>query len=509
MNNSKPSFSNEGSSKIEEKTKVCKSCGKIFNESRILKHITHGSCENDYTKEEIDSFRKLAYERTKRRKIELRHKFRKKRLESDILVLTEVCKSCHKTFSETSILKHLTHSECIRDYSDEEMNWLKSWADESIKDYKVDYWTENKETLALKRRQKIKKKIEIMEDILQTCKACNITFEDTSLLRHLSQKPSCKDAYGEKEWKYITGWTNERKKCTDSIFYRDNKDSSNFKEQKQLNNAEYWKKNKESISKKRKEKLEKDKISKQGLLKMCKSCKKNMGNKAILKHISQKESCRKDYNEDEMEYLRNLANKRNKAKKSKYYEGNKSSIITEKSMRYKEEKEKKKEEIRRKGIESDKRRFESSKKFKEKEARSHNSVDYSVAKNNFPQVFAEFKTFGLSEEDFQLVSSMENSIEETYNKFENEINKFADQAKELKYEDLWWSILEDMYCPIEPSLIVKEWHELEFEINLSLKDIATKMKKPYVWTGGCKCEKCQNAKNVKGKGKGKGKRSKN
>ena len=66
-----------------------------------------------------------------------------------------------------------------------------------------------------------------------------------------------------------------------------------------------------------------------------------------------------------------------------------------------------------------------------------------------------------------------------------------------------------MYRPIEPSLIIKEWHELEFKINLSLKDIATKMKRPYVWTGGCKCKKCQNAKNVKGKGKGKGKKSKN
>ena len=236
---------------LRKKNEVCKSCGKIFNESRILMHITHGSCENDYKKEELDMLRKLADERRKRRNIELRHKNRKKRLESDKLVLTEVCKSCHKTFSDASILKHLMHSECIKDYSDEEMDWLKSWADESIKDYQVDYWTENKETLTLKRSKKIEGKIEIMEDILQTCKACNITFEDTSLLRHLSQKPSCKDAYNEKEWKYITGWTNERKKFTDSIFYRDNKDSSNFKEQKQLHNAEYWKNNKESIVKKK------------------------------------------------------------------------------------------------------------------------------------------------------------------------------------------------------------------------------------------------------------------
>ena len=245
-------------------------------------------------------------------------------------------------------------------------------------------------------------------------------------------------------------------------------------------------------------------------LRCAKSCKKKMGDKSILKHISQKESCMKDYSKADMDYLRNWADKRNKEKKSNYYERNKSSIIAEKSMRYKEEKEKKKEEIRRKRIESDKRTFESSKNFKEKQARSHNSVDYSVAKNNFPQVFAEFKTFNLSEEDFQLILSLEYSIEEKYNKFENEINRFANLAKELKYEiNVSWSNLEDLYHPIEPSLIVKEWHKLEFEINLSLKDIATKMKRPYVWTGGCKCRECQNAQNVKGKGKGKGKRSKN
>ena len=81
MFNSKPSTSNEGTSKIEEKIKVCKSCQKFFNESRILKHITHSSCENDYTKEEIDKLRKLADERRKRRNIQLRHKDRKKSIE--------------------------------------------------------------------------------------------------------------------------------------------------------------------------------------------------------------------------------------------------------------------------------------------------------------------------------------------------------------------------------------------------------------------------------------------
>ena len=73
-----------------------------------------------------------------------------------------------------------------------------------------------------------------MDYKLQICKACKKTFEDTSLLRHLNKIKSCKDIYTEEEWKYITGWTSVRKKCIDSIFYKDNKDLSNFKEQKRL-----------------------------------------------------------------------------------------------------------------------------------------------------------------------------------------------------------------------------------------------------------------------------------
>ena len=52
------------------------------------------------------------------------------------------------------------------------------------------------------------------------------------------------------------------------------------------------------------------------------------------------------------------------------------------------------------------------------------------------------------------------------------------------------------------------WHELELKINLSLREIATKMKIPYSWVGACTCEECKNAKQMQGKGKGKGKKSK-
>ena len=104
--------------------------------------------------------------------------------------------------------------------------------------------------------------------------------------------------------------------------------------------------------------------------------------------------------------------------------------------------------------------MESIKKLSENQARSQNRVLYSVRKEHFPQVFAEFKTFNLSEEDFQLALSLENSVEETYNKFENEFDRFANLAKELKYEiNVSWSKLEDICCPIDhPWLNLKLIH---------------------------------------------------
>ena len=401
MENSKPSTS--GKQKIN---KVCKSCSKSFDESRILKHIIHSSCKNDYTKEEIDILRNLADERRKRKRNEQRHKNRENKIKSDILVLSEVCRSCQKTFSETSILKHITQTECMMNYDDDEIGFLRHCAEERKKDLETDYWTENKE----------------------------------------------------------------------------------------------------SLIQKRKEKLETEKKSKQGLLEMCKSCKKKMGDRSILKHLSQTESCKKDYNENDMEYLRNWADKRNKAKKSNYYTINKASIISKKSVRYKQKKEEEKEELRRKWIERDKQNFEKSKESYERNARCYNGIDYEIAKRNFPRVFAELRTYSLSEEDSKTVLSFENSIEETYKKFESEIDRVANLAKDLKYENNWYAVLDDFYSTTNndrSSKMAEEWHQLTLRIDLSLKDIATKMERPYVWAKSCHCEKCLNAKKIKGKGKGK------
>ena len=73
-------------------------------------------------------------------------------------------------------------------------------------------------------------------------------------------------------------------------------------------------------------KAEAKKKSKQGLLKACKSCKKKMGKKSILMHLSQKESCKNDYTEEEMDFLRGWSDKRKKQNESNYYQRKKKQL---------------------------------------------------------------------------------------------------------------------------------------------------------------------------------------
>ena len=163
-------------------------------------------------------------------------------------------------------------------------------------------------------------------------------------------------------------------------------------------------------------------------------------------------------------------------------------------------------ETRRKEIENRKERFEMLKISYEKEARIYNNGLYSVRKESFSQVFAKFKTFMLSEEDSQTVSSLENSIEETNREFEREIERCANLSRELQYGESCCDIYSN--SKVKLTRMKNEWHKLELQINLSLREIATKMKIPYSWVGACTCEECKNAKQVQGKGKGKGKKSK-
>ena len=129
MDNSKATTSKV----VDSASATCKGCKKVLSDSNKLRHITHSSCRQHYSKKEMDHFRDLAAERKslkekeyyRKNKESIRAKqeekleqSRKKRQDSSIL--KDTCKSCNKIFPETSILKHITHSKsCLKQYNEE------------------------------------------------------------------------------------------------------------------------------------------------------------------------------------------------------------------------------------------------------------------------------------------------------------------------------------------------------------------------------------------------------
>ena len=113
---------------------------------------------------------------------------------------------------------------------------------------------------------------------------------------HIDKAKTCEADYNENELDYIREWARKRKNNYDSNYYQENKDTHYLKEQKKSNNKLYKESRKIFL-------VESKKKSKQILLEVCKGCKKNMGKKSILMHLSQKESCKNDYTEEEMYFL--------------------------------------------------------------------------------------------------------------------------------------------------------------------------------------------------------------
>ena len=60
----------------------------------------------------------------------------------------------------------------------------------------------------------------------------------------------------------------------------------------------------------------------------------------------------------------------------------------------------------------------------------------------------------------------------------------------LKIDNLWSTLTRSNYQ------IRDEWHDLCLNIDLTLKEIATTLKKPYEWEANCFCDKCLRVKDI-------------
>ena len=70
----------------------------------------------------------------------------------------------------------------------------------------------------------------------------------------------------------------------------------------------------------------------------------------------------------------------------------------------------------------------------EREARIENKIKIYVAKNNSLQVFERFQTYKISKKDSKAINNFQKRIQDTYNKFESEIDKVVAITKGMEYE---------------------------------------------------------------------------
>ena len=149
---------------------ICKSCKIKFEDTSILRHITHEkSCQNNYDDEDIKFIRSWSKEREK-------------------MVASDY---------------YQENSEKIR---------LKN----------KEYWTKN-ETLIQRKRREQSEKRDVNFELLERRKTCKRKLGETKLLAHLGQKDSCKQNYSEEELTYINDKARERKNWKDSEYYETNK----------------------------------------------------------------------------------------------------------------------------------------------------------------------------------------------------------------------------------------------------------------------------------------------
>ena len=422
------------------------------------------------------------------------------------------CKGCKKVLSDSNKLRHITHTTCRQHYSKEEMNHFRDLAAERKSLKEKEYYSKNKESIRAKREEKLEQSKRNRQDpltLIDTCKSCNKTFPETSILKHITHSKSCLKQYNEEfeyEFGFLRYWAEQQKKDWDVENFTVNKASIYAKQ-----------------ATRRTEMYEKKKAIRDQLTETCKSCKKKFWDTSFLKHIGQKQSCKEEYTDEELDFMTGWAKERKRLYNIDYREENKEALALKRSQRNKEQKEKKKEEIIAKSIQNSKRFFRSSKLRYERNARIENKIAFDVGKNNFFQVFQTFQTYALSEKDSKKIGLFKKRFQDMFDKFESEIDQVAANTKDMEYEydpDLIYTLeqydknpekynhrndsfskLEDMWSNLmRPNYQIRnEWHDLCLNVDLTLKEIAKKLKKPYEWESSCFCDECLRVKSINAK----------
>ena len=133
------------------------------------------------------------------------------------------CKVCERDFTESTIFKHVSHRpSCKAGYSEEEIKAFQDW-----KKQRDQLIRKRKSNPAKRREWYLKQKEKKLSNSIHskggqkeysgnnfvstTCLGCKVTFNESTILRHISKSSICEEQYPKEDLRELDAWTKERK----------------------------------------------------------------------------------------------------------------------------------------------------------------------------------------------------------------------------------------------------------------------------------------------------------
>ena len=266
----------------------------------------------------------------------------------------------------------------------------------------------------------------------------------------------------------------------------------------------------------RKEEKEEQKLEK------CEFCNQQFPISSLLKHIGHNEKCKLFYG-SRFELMKKECRKKTKEnykerqrqkydedpeekrKKKQYYEENKEYIKSKEKEKYDKEMEEKEAKIHAEYLNTvADETLSSYKEEKFRKIQNNHENGYAMAKELFERGLKAVENFDLIRNAKEDIKAFENEIEETYTKFQGEIDLAVESSKKImavevidnekvevkgsyeKVDDILKNLDTNDFNPI-----YDKWHSLMTAIDVKFMKIAKEMGKKYCGSMCCKCYPCQ------------------
>ena len=345
-----------------------------------------------------------------------------------------------------------------------------------------------------------------MESAEITCKGCSFKYK--KILKHLFHSEACQKLYSIKEMDDLKQAPILKRYAKRRKSYDPVKRAMQYKEQKQETEKkeevsrveetrkliEFYKKDSGRTDPNQTENQDSD-IDE---MVECMVCKYSFRKKSILKHLKEFSECKENYSLQRLKEIQLSCKNASTVRRTK-----------QRARKYKRDK-----------YEHDLKIFQNCRKERkyhvvirvknsDKNARSENDRWYREVKSMFKPEFKRMKEKCNKKELEEIVVQLENSIQATYQSFNEDINAAFIQAekiyKDIHYLDVKSTGLDDvdaLYCKVNPDYIMfHKWHDLALDIDLKLMKMAKTANISYKWAYSCPradsaCDKCISAKTL-------------